>query len=96
MIELAGQGTADRMIVSYNGKSFDMPLLKTRFIMNRLAVPALPPHLDLVHLARRIHKARLKSHTLATIEGEVLGRGDHRRRRLRGRSRVGTPSTFST
>jgi tetratricopeptide (TPR) repeat protein len=62
------------MIVSYNGKSFDLPLLKTRFIMNRLAVPALPPHLDLVHLARRIHSPRLDRHTLATIEAEVLGR----------------------
>ncbi len=62
------------MIVSYNGKSFDLPLLKTRFVMNRMAAPVLPPHLDLVHLARRIHKARLKSRTLAAIEGEVLGR----------------------
>jgi len=45
------------MLVSFNGKSFDWPLLRTRFVMNRLAVPAERPHLDLVHVARRIHRA---------------------------------------
>ncbi|MFO0758256.1 MAG: ribonuclease H-like domain-containing protein [Byssovorax sp.] len=65
---------AASMIVSYNGKAFDLPLLKTRFVMNRMEAPALPPHLDLVHVARRVHKARLKSRTLASIEAEVLGR----------------------
>lgn len=45
------------MIVSFNGKSFDLPLLRTRFVMNRIAAPKEPPHLDLVHLARRVHRA---------------------------------------
>ncbi|HRI72158.1 MAG TPA: ribonuclease H-like domain-containing protein [Polyangium sp.] len=62
------------MIITYNGKSFDMPLLRTRFIMNRLPVPADKPHLDLVHVARRIHGQRLKNRTLVNIENEVLGR----------------------
>lgn len=65
---------AASMIVTYNGKSFDMPLLRARFVMNRLRAPEAPPHLDLVHLARRVHRGRLASKTLATIEGEVLGR----------------------
>lgn len=63
------------MIVTYNGKSFDMPLLRTRYVMNRLPKPIEPPHLDLVHVARRIHATRLKSRTLVAIENEVLGRG---------------------
>jgi hypothetical protein len=63
------------MIVTYNGKAFDMPLLRTRYVMNRLPRPVEPPHLDLVHVARRIHKTRLKSRTLVAIENEVLGRG---------------------
>lgn len=63
------------MIVTYNGKAFDMPLLRTRYVMNRLPKPVEPPHLDLVHLARRIHKTRLKSRTLVAVENEVLGRG---------------------
>lgn len=62
------------MIVTYNGKAFDMPLLRTRYVMNRVAAPAEPPHLDLVHMARRIHKTRLKSRTLVAIEAEILGR----------------------
>lgn len=63
------------MIVTYNGKAFDLPLLRTRYVMNRLPKPVEPPHLDLVHMARRIHKTRLKSRTLVAVENEVLGRG---------------------
>jgi uncharacterized protein YprB with RNaseH-like and TPR domain len=44
------------MLVSFNGKAFDLPLLRTRFVMNRVPRPAEPPHLDLVHLARRVHR----------------------------------------
>ncbi|EYF02458.1 ribonuclease H-like domain-containing protein [Chondromyces apiculatus] len=62
------------MIVTYNGKAFDMPLLRTRFVMNRLPPPPEVPHLDLVHMARRIHKGRLKTRTLIALEHEVLGR----------------------
>ncbi len=62
------------MIVTFNGKAFDMPLLRTRYVMNRIPAPAEPPHLDLVHVARRIHRSRLRSRTLIAIENEVLGR----------------------
>jgi hypothetical protein len=65
---------AASMIVTYNGKAFDLPLLRTRYVMNRLEAPAEPPHLDLVHVARRIHGARLERRTLASIEHMVLGR----------------------
>lgn len=60
-------------IVSYNGKSFDWPLLRTRFVLNRLAAPALPRHLDLLHCARRVYKARLGSVRLIHLEQAVLG-----------------------
>ena len=62
------------MLVTYNGKAFDMPLLRTRYVMNRLAAPAEPPHLDLVHLARRIHRARAGARTLVAVEADILGR----------------------
>lgn len=48
--------TRATMLVSFNGKAFDMPLIRTRFVMNRIPAPAEPPHLDLVHLARRVHR----------------------------------------
>lgn len=66
--------TEASMVVTYNGKSFDVPLLRTRYVMNRLPKPAEPPHLDLLHVARRVHKHRLSTCSLASIESHVLGR----------------------
>jgi uncharacterized protein len=62
------------MLVTFNGKSFDMPLLRTRFVMARMAPPGEPPHLDLLHVARRVHGKRVKQGCrLVAIEREVLG-----------------------
>jgi len=61
------------MLVTYNGKTFDMPLLSTRFVMNRLPAPRVAPHLDLLHVARRLHKARLGQCRLVSLESGVLG-----------------------
>ncbi|MDK2980105.1 MAG: uncharacterized protein PWQ55_452 [Chloroflexota bacterium] len=59
--------------VSYNGKSFDIPMLKSRFIMNRLPVQFGDyQHIDLLHIARRIWKLRLESRKLGDIEREIL------------------------
>jgi uncharacterized protein len=60
-------------IVTFNGKSFDWPLLRTRFVMNRLPLPHQPPHFDLLHSARRILKRRLKSMRLVALEETLLG-----------------------
>jgi uncharacterized protein YprB with RNaseH-like and TPR domain len=65
------------MLVTFNGKSFDMPLLRTRFVMAGLAAPKEPPHLDLLHVARRVHKERTRRSAgacrLTAIEREILG-----------------------
>jgi uncharacterized protein len=61
------------ILVSYNGKSFDWPLLQGRYVMNRLPLLPLRPHLDLLHVARRVHKRRLSRTNLRAIEEEVLG-----------------------
>jgi uncharacterized protein YprB with RNaseH-like and TPR domain len=43
------------VVVSYNGKTFDLPLIETRFLFNRLSPPfADVPHLDMLHQARRL------------------------------------------
>ncbi len=60
-------------LVSFNGKAFDWPLLRSRFVLNRVTAPALPPHLDLLHCARRVLKSRLKSVRLVELERQVLG-----------------------
>jgi hypothetical protein len=61
------------MVVTFNGKSFDLPLLRTRFAMARMPVPDEPPHLDLVHVVRRLHRAPFGSCNLTSIEQRVLG-----------------------
>lgn len=61
-------------VVGYNSKSFDLPLLRTRFVQNRVRFRAdALPHLDLVHAARRFWKRRLQDCSLGNIEREVLG-----------------------
>lgn len=60
-------------LISFNGKAFDWPLLRSRFILNRVPAPTLPPHLDLLHCARRVLRARLKSVRLVELERKVLG-----------------------
>ncbi len=60
-------------IVTYNGKGFDIPLLKTRLILNRLPVPfENMAHFDLLHLSRKIWKNRLASRALQDLEHEIL------------------------
>ncbi len=63
-------------LVSFNGKSFDWPLLRTRFLLGRVACPTPAAHLDLLHVARRLfdhEEARLPDRRLQTLERHVLG-----------------------
>ncbi len=58
--------------VSYNGRSFDSQVLKTRFLLNRM-IPVIPPQIDLLYPTRRLWKPVLPNVTLGTIEKELLG-----------------------
>lgn len=58
--------------VSYNGRSFDSQVLKTRFLLNRMP-PLEPPQIDLLYPSRRLWKQVLPNVTLGTLEKEVLG-----------------------
>lgn len=61
-------------LVTYNGKTFDVPLLESRFILSRLRFPiAELPHFDLLHPARNLWKARLESCRLVELEYALLG-----------------------
>lgn len=60
-------------LVSFNGKTFDWPLLRNRYVLNRVRAPELPPHLDLLHCARRVLRPRLRSVRLVELERKVLG-----------------------
>ena len=63
-----------RTLVTYNGKSFDWPQVKTRHTLIREHVPRLPHfgHFDLYHAARRLWKHRLDKVKLAAVEKDVL------------------------
>ncbi|MBL8918073.1 MAG: ribonuclease H-like domain-containing protein [Myxococcaceae bacterium] len=64
--------SAASALVSFNGRSFDWPLLRTRFVMNRLAPPAQRPHLDLLHASRRVLRHWQRETRLSTVERAVL------------------------
>jgi len=60
-------------LVTYNGKAFDAPLLRTRYTLHSIPVPFEDyAHVDLLHLARRLWRDRLPSRTLKYIEENVL------------------------
>jgi len=62
------------VLVTFNGKSFDWPLLETRYRMSRkISVPAPRAHLDFLHPARNLWRLRLGSVRLSELERHVLG-----------------------
>src|SRR5216683_707069 len=74
LLQELSQRIAERpVLVTFNGKSFDWPLLENRFTMTRsIAVPKLAAHLDLLHPARALWKLRLGSVRLVELERHVL------------------------
>jgi len=70
---LNGQYRDFKALVSFNGKSFDSPLLRTRFSLNRI-IPFFSDwqHLDVFHLSRRIWKDSFASCSLQSLEKELF------------------------
>ncbi len=68
------QRLAERpVLVTFNGKSFDWPLLETRYRMTRAATVKDPAaHLDLYHPARQLWRFSLRSVALTELEKHVL------------------------
>jgi uncharacterized protein YprB with RNaseH-like and TPR domain len=62
------------LLVTYNGATFDLPLLRTRFVFNRirLALEEIP-HLDLLPVARRLWKPAHGAANLSFLEEKILG-----------------------
>jgi uncharacterized protein YprB with RNaseH-like and TPR domain len=64
----------DTVIVSYNGKAFDMPILLDRLALHRVSRSVEHrEHIDLLHTTRRLYKRRLKDCSLGNVEREILG-----------------------
>jgi uncharacterized protein len=63
-----------KVMITYNGRSYDQPLLETRYRLNRARPPFTTlDHLDLLHGARRLWKLRFDSCRLVDLENQVLG-----------------------
>lgn len=63
----------DAVLVSYNGRTFDWPLLVTRYRLHGRKPPAYGAHLDLLPLARALWKHRLPDARLASVEAGICG-----------------------
>jgi hypothetical protein len=63
---------AARFLVTFNGRGFDIPVLAARYHIAGLPPPILPPHLDLLTLARSRWRRHLPSCSLASLEFNVL------------------------
>jgi uncharacterized protein len=71
--ELAARVVERPVLVTFNGKTFDWPLLESRFTLTRsMRVPQLAAHLDLLHPARALWRLRLGSVRLVELERHVL------------------------
>ncbi|MDD5712952.1 MAG: ribonuclease H-like domain-containing protein [Smithellaceae bacterium] len=70
--------TDKKFLVTFNGRAFDVGILATRFIMNRLPDPLSQfPHLDLLPPVRRLLGHRLINNRLGTVERELLAVSRH-------------------
>lgn len=66
------------LLVTYNGRTYDEPLLASRYILSRLRAPfGRIPHLDLLYSARRLWKLRFESCRLMELEAQILGHSRH-------------------
>ena len=62
------------VLITYNGRSFDQPLLETRYRMSRMVPPfARMFHFDLLYGARRLYKLAFDSCRLVELENQILG-----------------------
>ncbi len=62
------------IICTFNGKSFDVPLLRSRLVINRMREDTIPAvHADVLYPARRLWKLRLRQCTLGRLENQLLG-----------------------
>jgi len=63
-----------QVLVTYNGKTFDLPLLESRYRLARARPPFDSiPHLDLLYGARRLWRLRFESCRLVELETRILG-----------------------
>jgi len=66
--------TSKKLLITFNGKSFDIPFIRTRAITNGVPFNIEPAHFDLLHECRRIWKDVLPNCKLQTLEKRICNR----------------------
>ena len=74
---LAAEIPVDGWLVTYNGRTFDWPLLVTRFRMAGGGPPPHAGHLDLLPFVRRVFRHRMPDARLRSVESKLLGLDRH-------------------
>lgn len=74
LLHLSEMITPETIFVSFNGKSFDIPLIQNRLVMNQLPVRLRElSHVDILHISRKLWRQKLSSCTLKELEVSILG-----------------------
>jgi uncharacterized protein len=74
LVALAERLAERRVLVTFNGKSFDWPLLETRYRLTRvIRSPSPRAHFDFLHPARNLWRLRVGTARLPELERQVLG-----------------------
>ncbi len=71
--ELVSQLDSDTSLITFNGKSFDIPYIKQRLAYYGLDAPLDYPNFDVLHFTRRAFKGKLSDCRLETVEKYVMG-----------------------
>ncbi len=62
-----------KVVITFNGKAFDIPILNTRHILQRVPSPFMDIyHIDLLTISRQLWKLRLEQCRLSNIEQHIL------------------------
>ena len=69
--------TGRKLLVTFNGKSFDVPYIRARCVTNGITFRLAMDHFDLLHESRRIWGRQLPNCKLQTLETLVCGRRRH-------------------
>lgn len=73
LLHLINSINVDSGLVSFNGKSFDIPLLQNRLVLNKLSFNFRQlPHLDMLHISRKMWRRKLASCALKDLETAIL------------------------